>query len=159
MLANEIALDRIEVSAGRRAIDPDVVNRLAKSIAVVGLQHPIAVRRRDGAFVLVAGAHRLAAFRKLEMERIPANVVDLNTLEAELLEIDENLARNELSPAERTAAIARRKMVYEEVYTQHVDTAKKAKAIASMAMSIVGMFRSNDGRQKRLYRDKLPPFG
>jgi ParB family transcriptional regulator, chromosome partitioning protein len=118
MLANEITLDRIEVPAGRRTIDPDVVNHLVKSIAAVGLQHPIAVRQRDGADVLVAGAHRPAAFRELKMECIPANVVDLDTLEAELLEIDENLARNELSPAERTAAIARRKTVYEELHPE-----------------------------------------
>jgi ParB family transcriptional regulator, chromosome partitioning protein len=120
MFANEITLDRIEVPTGRRTIDPAVVNHLVKSIAAVGLQHPIAVRQHDGdgSYVLVAGAHRLAAFRELKMERIPANVVDLNTLEAELLEIDENLARNELSPAERTAAITRRKTVYEGLHPE-----------------------------------------
>jgi ParB family transcriptional regulator, chromosome partitioning protein len=118
MFASEITIDRIEVAAGRRAIDPAVVNHLVKSIAAVGLQHPITVRQRDGGYVLVAGAHRLEAFRKRGIERIPANVVDLNPLEAELLEIDENLVRNELSPAERAAAIARRKGIYEQLHPE-----------------------------------------
>jgi hypothetical protein len=61
-----------------------------------------------------------------KMERIPANVVDLNKLEAQLLEIDENLAR--LSPAERAAAITRRKMVYEELHPEPGCDARRAKA-------------------------------
>jgi ParB-like chromosome segregation protein Spo0J len=84
----------------------------------VGLQHPITVRARDGAYVLVAGGHRFAACGALNMQKIPANVVDLNSLEAELLEIDENLARNELSPAERKAATVRRKAIYEELHPE-----------------------------------------
>jgi ParB family transcriptional regulator, chromosome partitioning protein len=114
----EIPLDQIEIAAGRRAVDPGAVDRLSQSIAAVGLQHRITVCKRNGAYVLVAGRHRIEACRKLGIERIPANVVDLNTLEAELLEIDENLARNELSPAERTAAIVRRKTVYEELHPE-----------------------------------------
>jgi ParB family transcriptional regulator, chromosome partitioning protein len=111
----EISIDQIEIAAGRRAVDPAAVERLGESIAAVGLQHRITVCKRNGAYVLVAGRHRVEAFRKLGIERIPASMVDLNTLEAELYEIDENLARNELSPADRAAAVARRKAIYEKL--------------------------------------------
>jgi ParB family chromosome partitioning protein len=117
MLA-EITLDRVEIPDGRRAIDPDAVARLKNSIAVVGLQHPITVAKRDGGYRLLAGAHRLTAFRELGMERISANVVELDDVHAELVELDENLARNELSPAERSAAIARRKAIYERLHPE-----------------------------------------
>jgi hypothetical protein len=60
----------------------------------------------------------MEAFRKLGHARIPASVVDLNTLEVELYEIDENLARSELSPAERAAAMARRKAIYEQLHPE-----------------------------------------
>jgi ParB family transcriptional regulator, chromosome partitioning protein len=112
MLALEIALDQITIPAGRRAVDGAAVERLKESIAVVGLQHPITVRELDGAYVLVAGAHRFAAFGKLNMQKIPANVVDLNVLEAELFEIDENFARKELSEGERSLSHARREEIY-----------------------------------------------
>jgi ParB-like chromosome segregation protein Spo0J len=114
----EIALDQIEIPGGRRAVDPTTVERLGESIAAVGLQHRITVCKRNGAYVLVAGRHRMEAFRKLGHARIPASVVDLNTLEVELYEIDENLARSELSPAERAAAMARRKAIYEQLHPE-----------------------------------------
>ena len=117
MLA-EIALDRVEIPDGRRPVDPDAVVRLKNSIAVVGLQHPITVAKRDGGYRLLAGAHRVTAFRELEMERISANIVELDDLHAELIELDENLARNELSPAERSAAVARRKAIYEILHPE-----------------------------------------
>ena len=117
MLA-EIALDRVEIPDGRRAVDPDAVARLKNSIAVVGLQHPITVAKRDGGYRLLAGAHRLTAFRELGMERISANIVELDDVHAELVELDENLARNELSPAERSAAVARRKAIYEKLHRE-----------------------------------------
>jgi ParB family chromosome partitioning protein len=117
MLA-EVPLDRVEIPGGRRAVDPDAVARLKNSIAVVGLQHPITVAKRDGGYRLLAGAHRLTAFRELGMERISANIVELDDFHAELVELDENLARNELSPAERSAAVARRKAIYETLHPE-----------------------------------------
>ena len=81
MLA-EITLDHVEIPDGRRAVDPDAVARLKNSIAVVGLQHPITVAKRDGGYRLLAGAHRLTAFRELGMERISANVVELDDVHA-----------------------------------------------------------------------------
>src|SRR3984885_3890151 len=117
MLA-EVPLDRVEIPGVRRAVDPDAVARLKNSIAVAGLLHPITVAKRDGGYRLLAGAHRLTAFRELGMERISANIVELDDLHAELVELDENLARNELSPAERSAAVARRKAIYETLHPE-----------------------------------------
>jgi ParB family transcriptional regulator, chromosome partitioning protein len=114
----EITVDRIEIPDGRRAVDPDAVARLKNSIEAIGLQHPITVAKRDGGYRLLAGAHRLTAFRELGIERILANVVELDDLHAELVELDENLARNDLSPAERSAAVARRKAIYETLHPE-----------------------------------------
>ena len=124
MLALEIALDQIKIPAGRRAVDPGAVTRLKQSIADFGLQHSITVAKRDDAFVLVAGAHRVAAYRELGMERISANVIELTSLQARLLELDENLARNNFTPAERKSATARRKAIYEELHPEARPTAE-----------------------------------
>jgi N6-adenosine-specific RNA methylase IME4 len=96
------------------------VKALAASIAEIGLVNPITVRRakapRSGrpvdSFEVVAGWHRVKAFRRLGRETIPAFVVELDDMRAELALIDENLCRNDLTPAERAAATARRKVVY-----------------------------------------------
>jgi N6-adenosine-specific RNA methylase IME4 len=99
--------------------DAAAVKRLAQSIAQVGLRHPITVRRAEGdRYVLVAGRHRIEAYRKLGKEHIPAIISPLDDLEARLWEIDENLCRNELSPAERAVAISRRKAIYEQLHPE-----------------------------------------
>lgn len=45
---------------------------------------------------------------------------DTGNLEAELIEIDENLCRAELTPAQRAAAIARRKQIWEALHPEGV---------------------------------------
>ena len=53
------------------------INALARSIADIGLLHPIAVTP-DGR--LIAGARRLLAFKHLGKTEIPVHVVDLDEI-------------------------------------------------------------------------------
>lgn len=113
----EVAIDKITVGEGRRELRD--VDELAKSIKEIGLLNPITITKD---FRLVAGYHRLTACKKLGWTTIPANVVDMDALHAELAEIDENLIRNELTVLERAEQLKRRKEIYEELYpeTKHV---------------------------------------
>jgi hypothetical protein len=72
----------------------------------------------------------LAAAIELEWGEIDAYVADENDTDAELWEHDENLCRAELTEAEETAAITRRKEVYERLYpeTKKGGDRKSAKA-------------------------------
>jgi len=88
---------------------------LAKSIKEIGLLNPITITKD---YRLVAGYHRLTACKKLGWATIPANVVDMDALHAELAEIDENLIRNELTVLERAEQLKRRKEIYEELYPE-----------------------------------------
>jgi N6-adenosine-specific RNA methylase IME4/ParB-like chromosome segregation protein Spo0J len=116
-----LPLDKIEIPNSRRALDPAAVQKLANSIEEIGLRHPITVRQRGERYILVAGHHRIGAFRKLGRDHIPAVISPFSKLEADLWEIDENLCRLDLSPAEEAAAVTRRKQIYEELYptTRH----------------------------------------
>jgi ParB-like chromosome segregation protein Spo0J len=121
-----IPVDKVSVVGARRALQEDKVTALAKSIELIGLVYPILVRIRkdesqsqDPAYDLIAGLHRLEACRRLGWTNIPAIGVECTQLEAELLELDENLCRAELSPAERAKCTARRKALYEQ---QHPET-------------------------------------
>jgi N6-adenosine-specific RNA methylase IME4 len=129
-----IPVTRIVVPANRmRALRPEKVAEIAESIqAGRGLLQPIVVRPRGrNSFWLVAGRHRLEAVRELGFDRIPAVIRDGLDADAALLaEIDENLIRADLSPAERAMHQVRRKDLYEKLHpeTKHGGDRKSGKA-------------------------------
>jgi hypothetical protein len=116
--------------SGSRPTVPETVNAMAKSLSDVGLINPITVVAAkvydnsifvDG-FRVVAGNHRVAAARALGWEEIEAFVIaDDDRLENELREIDENLCRAELTPAQRAYAIKRRKEIWEARNPEQVE--------------------------------------
>ena len=121
-----IKLREVALSGSRPSL-PETVNALAESMRESGLINPITVRPApvfDGTIMVqghrvVAGNHRVAAARALGWEEIDAFVVsDDDRLAAELIEIDENLVRAELTPAQRAAAIKRRKEVWEAMHPE-----------------------------------------
>jgi hypothetical protein len=65
---------------------------------------------------LLAGYHRYLAVRALGWSEIPAIVVNTDELRQELVTLDENIARHELSALERAEAEHRRKEIYEALY-------------------------------------------
>jgi hypothetical protein len=114
-------IDDITVPEGRRDVDPKTVAALAESMRDIGLLHPIVVTYPpDHSTVnLVAGRHRLEAARSLGWVCIDAfNAVELSDAQRELIEIDENLYRSELGPAEVASALSRRKATYEAMHPE-----------------------------------------
>lgn len=76
-------------------------------------------RRKDGRLVLIAGAHRLEAARRLGWTQIEAKVwTDVTDDWARLMEIDDNLAGAELSPVDTVVFLAARKAVYERLHPE-----------------------------------------
>ncbi|CAI9120469.1 ParB/RepB/Spo0J family partition protein [Brytella acorum] len=119
MNVQELPISAIDQSGRLRAVDPDYVALLASSIEDHGLRQPIEVRKTGrNKYALVSGCHRLNAAILLQHESILANVVEADDLQAQLLEIDENLFRRELSPLDRATFLARRKEVYEELHPE-----------------------------------------
>lgn len=124
-VAGIAAIDRL------RAINEDNVKSLAASMTEHGLINPIIVRANKNSamgFVLIAGAHRLAAAKKLKWDHIAAIVVDASDDEARLAEIDENLCRGELTPAQRALHIAERKRIYEALHPETKNGATKERS-------------------------------
>jgi ParB/RepB/Spo0J family partition protein len=106
----DIGIDQILVLEGRRAVAGDKVQVLAEAIETLGLSTPITVRENPSGvgLILVAGRHRIEAFRSLGRTSIPAFVRPASTTEAEarMLEISENLHRAELTALEKSQQIA-----------------------------------------------------
>jgi ParB family transcriptional regulator, chromosome partitioning protein len=131
-----VSIDAIEVASRLRAIDFQVIIRLAESMTEIGLMNPITVMVTPTGYRLVAGRHRLETARRLDWKTIPALVLDgIDAIDAELHEIDENLCRAELSAAERAAHHARRKALYEQKHpqTKHGGDRKSKKSSAKLA--------------------------
>lgn len=167
-----IPLDRLQASPQPRPITPADVDELAASIRTVGLIQPITVRPVAGmykglaeqVFQIIAGHHRVAAVRALGWTEIDAIVKESNHLQAELIEIDENLVRSELTPAQRAHYTARRAEIREaltpsstpeayrkegeqQVATKYPPVAKhghaQAKAFAAETAALTGESKSS----------------
>lgn len=114
----ELPLASIEVGTDRaRAIDSAWVEGLAGSIREQGLMQPIVVYADDEGYRLIAGHHRLEAFRLLERDTIPAVMSGAMTAdEARLAEVMENLGRHELIALDRCRHLFELKQVWERLH-------------------------------------------
>lgn len=148
-----IPISRIAASDGARPLVDAAIVTLAESIERVGLLQPVIVQEtklmHGGVFAtgyrLVAGHHRVEACRRLGWQTIDAIELgeEVSFLEKELIEIDENLCRAELTPAQRAVAIKRRKEIWEALHPKGVsicDTlgGKQAIGFASETAKVSG---------------------
>ena len=114
-----VEISKINIADNRRAVDQNKVIELAESIKQIGLINPIAVRIDEKYnYYLVAGLHRLEAYKLLGYSHIEATIHVQSDLEAELMEIDENLIRNDIHYTERGELLRRKKEIYEELYPE-----------------------------------------
>ena len=130
-VANEIKLNGEELNVNeiiikdrKRQADDGKVGEIMESVKEIGLLNPISVNRTQEGYVLVAGLHRLTAYKRLGYKRIQAVIVNMDDIHSELAEIDENLVRAELHYLDRAEMLKRRQEIYEKL---HPDFAKSEK--------------------------------
>ena len=90
----QITISEIKINPGRRPVNSDGVEKLARSISEIGLLSPISINQEHA---LIAGLHRLEVVKRLGWAEIECNICTLDALQTELAEIDENVVRTELS--------------------------------------------------------------
>lgn len=134
MKLQKITLRNVIASSQPRPLVTAEVDKLAASIKEVGLIQPITVREAvvvrgtaEQGWQIVAGHHRVAACRALGWAEIDALVVEgLEHLQSELMEIDENLCRAELTASQRTSYTKRRKQIWEALHPEEIRVAQAA---------------------------------
>ncbi len=145
-------IDAIDVVNRMRPSDPARVEALAASINEIGLQQPIIVRMApddSNRMVLVAGGHRLAVAKLLGWAEIPAILLDIDEAEARLVEIDENLIRNELTELDRALALAERKRIYEALHPETKHGGRRPKRVSDQVANLATWMRySKDAARK-----------
>jgi ParB family chromosome partitioning protein len=88
------------------------VSDLEKSIQTIGLIAPLVISPDN---VILAGARRYQALLNLGYNDTPVIVVDKGALESELVSIDENLVRKDLSKIEVEGHFRRAKEIYQKL--------------------------------------------
>ncbi|HET8702136.1 MAG TPA: ParB N-terminal domain-containing protein [Nitrococcus sp.] len=132
----KIPISKLRHRPGARAVDKAQAKALASSIADIGLRTPITVRGVDAiddgqkvfAYQIIAGQHRYEACRQLGWTEVDCVITEDDDNHAALWEIDENLMRAELSPADRARLTAQRKWYYEQLHPEAAAGAVRARA-------------------------------
>ena len=88
------------------------VETLKKSIKKIGLINPITINKNNE---LLAGARRFQAISELGWTEASVHIVDRDTLEQELISIDENLVRTPLNSLELEKCLNRGREIYEQI--------------------------------------------
>lgn len=113
-----VTLSEIFIGERLRPIDADYAEAIAASMSEHGQISPIMIRRtpakKGTPFTLVAGGYRTTAAKLLGWAEIDAIVVKADGVEAQLLEISENLYRNELNPLDRAIFVMKYRELWEE---------------------------------------------
>lgn len=91
----------------RKRFDQEELERLAESIASVGVIQPIAVYPSGGRFTIVAGERRWRAARIAGLKTIPALVRDYDRVRRMEVALIENLQREDLNAIEEAQGIRR----------------------------------------------------
>lgn len=117
-----IKMNQIFVPERLREVEEGHALAIAQSMVEHGQLNPITVRyapamNKGGTpYIILAGAHRYRAVEINEEGEIDAMVVDADQSEGQLVEITENLFRNDLSVLDRAVFVAKYREVWEEKY-------------------------------------------
>lgn len=109
---------------------------LAESMQDYGLQQPISVRVNGERFVLTSGLRRLSAARLLHWKTIPAFVRTVSADHAYLLDLIENLQREDLSPEEEADALGELIRTRGWTLQQVADSVKRSVAYVSKRVRV-----------------------
>lgn len=94
-----LKIDLIQPDPGPlREIEGGIINDLRLSIEKYGVLQPILVRPYNGKYRIVFGNHRYYAAKGAGLKEIPAFIRDINSHEAILLSLSENIQRLEMNP-------------------------------------------------------------
>ncbi|MGR8925057.1 ParB N-terminal domain-containing protein [Rhizobium leguminosarum] len=115
-----IPISEIVIPERLRAVEEEHALAIAQSIVEHGLINPVTVRAtpnaKGGKYTLVAGAHRIRAVEINDDVEIDAMIVEGDKAEAQLVEITENLFRNDLSVMDRAIFVQTYRDVWEKAH-------------------------------------------
>lgn len=138
MLIKNISIADIKIGKRLWDINELRIIPLAESIEKVGLMNPITVLESEGEYILIAGEHRINAFKHLGRETIPCHVyhrefedIERDKAKCIIMECDENLMRKVRDSVEEGFMMYHRKEAYEIAFPEATKEAKQREGAKS----------------------------
>lgn len=135
------------------------VDKLKKSIETVGLINPLIINDKNE---LIAGGRRYTAMKELGFTEVPVFKVAKNSLEQELISIDENLVRKDLTKIEFEKCLNRGKEIYEELYPsakkvadEDMDKAELQTELPNNERSFIDITAEKTGLSKKVIKSAI----
>ncbi|WEO73819.1 ParB/RepB/Spo0J family partition protein [Agrobacterium vitis] len=120
MRIEEIQIDLIDISQGRRIPDPNWADAIAADMSANGQIEPIEVVEQGDRFRLIDGLHRIGARRIRGELYVTAKIKTATEVgteaQATLREIAANFMRRELSILDKARDVARWREIFEQVH-------------------------------------------
>jgi len=137
----------------REDFTPENMEKLKNSIREKGIVQPIAVRRIDGGYELIAGGRRLRAAKEVGIKKIPAYVLSVYKKE-DLLELSiiENIQRENLNPIELGKGYRR---LMEECSLTQEDIAKKVSVDRTTIANLLRLLNLPDEVKESLRKGEI----
>lgn len=96
----------------RQHIPEDLIDELATSITAVGLIEPLVCERTDGRYRIIAGHRRFLACKRAGVAQVAIVVRGGDGVAVEAVQLQENIIRQDMSPAEEARLFKR---LYDEL--------------------------------------------
>ena len=154
---NEIDVNDISLNPDqpRTNFNQNSLEQLASSINELGLIQPITVKEKDGKYILISGERRLRAFKKLNLDSIPAYIRKANDQSSLEMALVENIQRRDLDAIE--IAISYKRLV-EELNLSHDEMSKKLGKDRSTITNYIRLLKLDPIIQSGI-RDKFISMG
>ena len=154
---NEIDVNDISLNPDqpRTNFNQNSLEQLASSINELGLIQPITVKEKDGKYILISGERRLRAFKKLNLDSIPAYIRKANDQSSLEMALVENIQRRDLDAIE--IAISYKRLI-EELKLSHDEMSKKLGKDRSTITNYIRLLKLDPIIQSGI-RDKFISMG
>tara|TARA_Y200000002_G_scaffold140990_1_gene116351 strand:+ start:989 stop:1852 length:864 start_codon:yes stop_codon:yes gene_type:complete len=154
---NEININDISLNPDqpRTNFNENSLEQLTSSINELGLIQPITVKEKDGKYILISGERRLRAFKKLNLDSIPAYIRKANDQSSLEMALVENIQRRDLDAIE--IAISYKRLI-EELKLSHDEMSKKLGKDRSTITNYIRLLKLDPIIQSGI-RDKFISMG
>ena len=154
---NEIDINDISLNPDqpRTNFNENSLEQLTSSINELGLIQPITVKEKDGKYILISGERRLRAFKKLNLDSIPAYIRKANDQSSLEMALVENIQRRDLDAIE--IAISYKRLI-EELKLSHDEMSKKLGKDRSTITNYIRLLKLDPIIQSGI-RDKFISMG
>ena len=155
-----LAVEQIRVEQRLRVVGDIQVDTLILMAEDTGITTPIHVRKVKGEYVLIDGAHRLAAAKRMGFPDIAALLVECRADEARAMEASNNLGAARMTPLQTAVFVASWKRDYyamhperkQGVFKGNQHTGKVVEEITSLTTTIADSFGVTDRQIRNILR-------